>query len=202
MAGEVVRISSTVGVDNLVYAKVLQDDSSAIKYTDVKKMEGAVKVKLTKKVASEVMWSDNRKSEIAESDGETEVEIEVRGLSLSTKADIEGFPEVKDGVLDEKREGEKPYLAIGFRFLKANDKYRYVWLLKGKLSQEEEEAETKKDKPNFQTTKLKGSFIERDFDDRTKFTADEDEPTFTKAIGDNWFKKVYEKPVAQPPAGK
>lgn len=144
MAGEVVRISSTVGVDNLVYAKVLQDDSSAIKYTDVKKMEGAVKVKLTKKVASEVMWSDNRKSEIAESDGETEVEIEVRGLSLSTKADIEGFPEVKDGVLDEKREGEKPYLAIGFRFLKANDKYRYVWLLKGKLSQEEEEAETKK----------------------------------------------------------
>ncbi|HDR7339681.1 TPA: phage tail protein, partial [Bacillus anthracis] len=72
MAGEVVRISSTVGVDNLVYAKVLQDDSSAIKYTDVKKMEGAVKVKLTKKVASEVMWSDNRKSEIAESDGETE----------------------------------------------------------------------------------------------------------------------------------
>ncbi|MGQ7146136.1 major tail protein, partial [Escherichia sp. SS-MK2] len=46
---------------------------------------------------------------------------------------------------------------------------RYVWLLKGKLSQEEEEGETKKDKPNFQTTKLKGSFIERDFDDRPKF---------------------------------
>ncbi len=165
-------------------------------------MEGAVKVKTSKKVATEIMWSDNKKSEIAESDGEVEVEIEVRGLSLSTKADIEGFPEVTDGVLDEKREGEKPYLAIGWRFLKANGKYRYVWLLKGKLSQEEEEAETKKDKPNFQTTKLKGSFIERDFDDRTKFTADEDEPTFTKAIGDNWFKKVFEKPVAQPPTGK
>ena len=77
---------------------------------------------------------------------------------------------MKDGVLDERREGEKPYLAIGWRFLKANGKYRYVWLLKGKLSQEEEEGETKKDKPNFQTTKLKGSFIERDFDDRPKFT--------------------------------
>ncbi|MGQ0420623.1 major tail protein, partial [Bacillus sp. HC-Mk] len=140
-------------------------------------------------------------SEIAESDGEIEVEIELRSISLSTKADIEGYPEVKDGVLDEKREGEKPYLAIGYRFLKANNKYRYVWLLKGKLSQEEEEGETKKDKPNFQTTKLKGTFIERDFDDRPKFTADADEPTFTKTVGDNWFSKVYEKPVT-PPAGK
>lgn len=201
MAGEVIKISSTVGVDNLVYAKSLKDDATGVDYSTVKKMEGAVKVKTSKKVATEIMWSDNKKSEIAESDGEVEVEIEVRGLSLSTKADIEGFPEVVDGVLDEKREGEKPYLAIGWRFLKANGKYRYVWLLKGKLSQEEE-AETKKEKPNFQTTKLKGSFIERDFDDRTKFTADEDEPTFTKAIGDNWFKKVYEKPVTQPPAGK
>ncbi len=134
MAGEVIKISSTVGVDNLVYAKSLKDDATGVDYSTVKKMEGAVKVKLTKKVSSEVMWSDNRKSEIAESDGETEVEIELRSISLSTKADIEGFPEVKDGVLDEKREGEKPYLAIGFRFLKANGKYRYVWLLKGKLS--------------------------------------------------------------------
>ncbi|MFH7125858.1 hypothetical protein ACHWUR_00150 [Klebsiella pneumoniae] len=46
MAGEVVRISSTVGVEQPCISKVLQDDSSAIKYTDVKKMEGAVKVKI------------------------------------------------------------------------------------------------------------------------------------------------------------
>ncbi|PEV53858.1 phage tail protein [Bacillus thuringiensis] len=201
MAGEVIKISSTVGVDSLVYAKSVKDVATGVDYATVKKLEGAVKVKTSKKVSSEIMWSDNKKSEIAESDGEVEVEIEVRGLPLSTKADIEGYPEVTDGVLDEKREGEKPYVAIGWRFLKANGKYRYVWLLKGKLSQEEEEAETKKDKPNFQTTKLKGSFIERDFDNRSKFTADEDEPTFTKSVGDNWFKKVYEK-TATSPAGK
>ena len=65
MAGEVIKISSTVGVDNLVYAKSLKDDATGVDYSTVKKMEGAVKVKLTKKVSSEVMWSDNRKSEIA-----------------------------------------------------------------------------------------------------------------------------------------
>ena len=199
MAGEVIKISSTVGVDNLVYAKLLKDDATGVEYSAVKEMEGAVKIKTSKKVASEIMWSDNKKSEIAESDGEIEVEIELRSISLSTKADLEGYPEVKDGVLDERREGEKPYVAIGWRFLKVNGKYRYVWLLKGKLSQEEEEGETKKEKANFQTTKLKGSFIERDFDDRPKFTADADEPTFTKTVGDNWFKKVYEKAVTPLP---
>ncbi|UOB94170.1 hypothetical protein BTI679_14930 [Bacillus wiedmannii] len=136
MAGEVIKISSTVGVDSLVYAKLLKDDATGVDYSAVKEMEGAVKIKTSKKVASEIMWSDNKKSEIAESDGEVEVEIELRSISLSTKADIEGYPEVKDGVLDERREGEKPYVAIGWRFLKANGKYRYVWLLKGKLSQE------------------------------------------------------------------
>ncbi len=116
MAGEVIKISSTVGVDSLVYAKSVKDDATGVDYATVKKLEGAVKVKTSKKVSSEIMWSDNKKSEIAESDGEVEVEIEVRGLPLSTKADIEGYPEVTDGVLDEKREGEKPYVAIGWRF--------------------------------------------------------------------------------------
>ncbi len=74
-------------------------------------------------------------------------------------------------------------------FLKGQWKISICLVIKRKLSQEEEEGETKKDKPNFQTTKLKGSFIERDFDDRPKFTADADEPTFTKAVGDNWFKR-------------
>ncbi|PEQ49869.1 major tail protein, partial [Bacillus cereus] len=99
MAGEVIKISSTVGVDSLVYAKLLKDDATGVEYTAVKEMEGAVKIKTSKKVASEIMWSDNKKSEIAESDGEVEVEIELRSISLSTKADIEGYPEVKDGVL-------------------------------------------------------------------------------------------------------
>ncbi|TKH74375.1 major tail protein, partial [Bacillus cereus] len=99
MAGEIITISSTVGVDSLVYAKLTKDNATGVEYATVKKMEGAVKVKTSKKVSSEIMWSDNKKSEIAESDGEIEVEIELRSISLSTKADIEGYPEVKDGVL-------------------------------------------------------------------------------------------------------
>ncbi|MRC81714.1 phage tail protein, partial [Bacillus thuringiensis] len=60
MAGEIIKISSTVGVDNLVYAKSLKDDATGVDYSTVKKMEGAVKVKTSKKVATEIMWSDNK----------------------------------------------------------------------------------------------------------------------------------------------
>lgn len=72
------------------------------------------------------------------------MEIELRNISLTTKADIEGYPEVKDGVLDERREGEKPYLAIGWRFLKANGKYRYVWLLKGSFHKRKKKAKLRR----------------------------------------------------------
>lgn len=198
MAEQVTVVSSIVGLDNLYYAKMIKDDASGITYATPKRLKGAVKLKASKKVSSEVFYGDNQKLEVAESDGETEVEIEVQGLPLSVKADLEGYPEVTDGVLDEKRVGEKPYVALGYRFMKGNGKYRYVWLLKGKLSQEEEEAETKKDKPDFKTTPLKGTFIERDNDGRAKFTADADEPTFTKAIGDGWFTSVYSKTVTTP----
>ncbi len=37
MAGEVIKISSTVGVDNLVYAKSLKDDATGVDYSTVKK---------------------------------------------------------------------------------------------------------------------------------------------------------------------
>ncbi|TEA45102.1 phage tail protein, partial [Bacillus sp. BH2] len=43
MTGEVIKISSTVGVDSLVYAKSLKDDATGVDYSTVKKMEGAVK---------------------------------------------------------------------------------------------------------------------------------------------------------------
>ncbi|MEH6848563.1 major tail protein [Bacillus pseudomycoides] len=198
MAEQVTVVSSTVGLDNLYYAKITKDDSTGITYAAPKRLKGAVKLKASKKVSSEVFYGDNQKLEVAESDGETEVEIEVQGLALSVKADLEGYPEVVDGVLDEKRVGEKPYVALGYRFMKGNGKYRYVWLLKGKLSQEEEEAETKKDKPDFKTTPLKGTFIERDYDGRSKYTADADEPTFTQTVADSWFTAVYSKTPVTP----
>ncbi|MBJ3793030.1 phage tail protein, partial [Bacillus sp. OA1] len=50
MAGEIITISSTVDVDSLVYAKLVKDDASGVSYGDVKKLEGAVKVKTSKKV--------------------------------------------------------------------------------------------------------------------------------------------------------
>lgn len=64
MAGEVIKISSTVGVDSLVYAKLLKDDATGVDYSAVKEMEGAVKIKTSKKVASEIMWSDNKNQKL------------------------------------------------------------------------------------------------------------------------------------------
>jgi hypothetical protein len=52
-----------------------------------------------------------------------------------------------------------PWVAIGFRTLKSNGTYRYVWLYKGKFVDPEEKSETKGDSVNFQTDTIKGNFV-------------------------------------------
>jgi len=79
------------------------------------------------------------------------------------------------------------YVAIGFKVKKANGKHRYVWLLKGKFSEPEEEHSTQENKTKFQTPKLKGTFLTRE-DGKWKYTADEDSG-FTG--GPTWFTNVY-----------
>jgi hypothetical protein len=52
-----------------------------------------------------------------------------------------------------------PWVAIGFRTLKSNGKYRYVWLYKGRFADPEDNNETKADSINFQSDTIAGQFV-------------------------------------------
>ena len=91
-------------------------------------------------------------------------------------------------MLIEKATDVPPHLAIGFKSLKSNGKYRYVWLLKGMAQSVIEEYATKKDSVDVKTPKTKFIFMSRVNDDKLKNTADEDSEDFTGAL--NWFKRV------------
>jgi hypothetical protein len=80
------------------------------------------------------------------------------------------------GVETDSSSDSAPYVAIGFKSKKANDKYRYVWLLKGKFVESDDEFETGEDKPKFKTPKLKGTFVTRT-DGKWRYKADDDDGT-------------------------
>jgi phi13 family phage major tail protein len=167
--------SAPVGVENLVYALLTNEDIPA--YDTVKSMAPLINIKVSPKINSESLYADNRKVEIISSLGDIDVEVEQQDLPLEVQADILGhvLDEAK-GVLTYHSNDTAPYLALGFKIKKANGKYRYVWLLKGKFEEYSEEANTTEDKAKFTTPKLKAAFMPRT-DGNWKYTADEDSGT-------------------------
>lgn len=178
--------SAPIGVENLVYA-VLTDEA-ALTYGTPALISPAINVKISPKSNSDTLYADNRAVETVSSMGEVDVEIETQDLPLEVQAVLLGHTlDTASKVMSYEADDIAPYAAIGFKVKKANGKYRYIWLLKGKFSEPEEEHATQEGGTKFQTPKLKGTFLTR-ADGKWKYTADEDSGF---ADGANWFAKVY-----------
>jgi len=83
-----------------------------------------------------------------------------------------------------------PEVAILFESLKANGKKRFVKLLKGTFSEPDDTNKTKEDKIAFQTQKISGKFVIREFDGDWKHTTDEDAVGFVAGTGTAWYTAV------------
>jgi phi13 family phage major tail protein len=178
-----------VGLRDLHYALLTKDDETGVTYQDPVKIAGAINAKISPKSNTETLYADDGPAETATSLGEIEVELEVKDLPLSVQAALLGHT-VSNGVMIKNAGDTAPYVAMGFRSKKSNGKYRYVWLYKGKFELPEEEFATQEDKPKFQTPKIKGTFIKREYDGAWQAVGDEDETGFT--AGASWFDAVYE----------
>ncbi|PRT35502.1 major tail protein [Bacillus wiedmannii] len=179
-----------VGLKDLHYSKVKTDDKTALVHDEVKNIIGAINASIKPKTSSETLYADDGPADTVSSLGEVEVEFEAQDLPLEVQADILGHT-IKSGVLIKNASDIAPYIALGFRALKSTNKYRYIWMLKGRFELVEESYETKGDKVNFQTPKIKGSFIKTDNNGDWQYTGDEDMTDFTADMAKNWFKKVY-----------
>lgn len=186
--------SAPIGVENLVYA-ILTDETTST-YSSPALVSPAINVKISPKSNSDTLYADNKAVETATSLGEIDVEIETQDLPLEVQAALLGHTiDSTTRVMCSDVQDSAPYVAVGFKIKKANAKYRYVWLLKGKFSEPEEEHSSQEDKTKFQTPKIKGTFVTRT-DGKWKYTADEDSG-FTG--GAAWFGSVY-KPMIIPAA--
>jgi len=178
--------SAPIGVENLVYA--ILTDETTLTYSSPTLISPAINVKINPKSNSDTLYADNRAVETVTSLGEIDVEIETQDLPLEVQAALLGHTlDSTSKVMCSNVQDSAPYAAVGFKIKKANGKYRYVWLLKGKFSEPEEEHSSQEDKTKFQTPKIKGTFLTRT-DGKWKYTADEDSG-FTG--GAAWFNSVY-----------
>jgi phi13 family phage major tail protein len=154
-------MATRIGCDNLVYALMETEDTavSAPVYGDVKSAPGVISVNINPNASQETLFADDGPMETATTLGKIDVEINKAELTTENKADLLGHNIDTNGGIVYGDSDVPPWVAIGFRTLKSNGKYRYVWLYKGKFTDPEDNNETKGDSINFQTDTIKGQFV-------------------------------------------
>lgn len=158
----------------------------------------AIEAKVTPNVSNVILYADDGAAESASSEGETEIELGIASLPNAMYAKLLGKTINTDGVVEDSS-GDQPIdVALGFRSLKSNGKYRYIWFYKGKFQLPEENYKTKGESVEYNTPTIKGTFVHSDKvlnkkgEGIKRVVVDEDDDTVLPAITAAWFTKVYE----------
>ena len=174
-----------IGLKDVYYALLTNDEvDNEVTYDTPERLVGAITANINPNPSSETLFADDAPMEVASTLGNIELELGLADLPLPAQAILLGHDYI-DGKLRRKADDIPPWIALGFRALKSNGNYRYVWLLKGKFMVPEEAHETKGDTIAFQTPSITGNFVARDFDGEYQKLGDEDETEFVDAA--TWF---------------
>lgn len=133
------------GVDNLVYAEVLTDDSEGYTTGEVKSLAPVAEISKSTETSSETKYYDNLPAIVINSEGSDEIGVTCAIPDLATFADITGktIDEDTGALIDSERDPK--YFAIGYRFKMTDGTYRYVWRLKGMFAIPDETSATEDD---------------------------------------------------------
>ena len=138
-------MATRIGCDNLVYALMTTEDTAktAPVYGEVKTAPGVISVNINPNASQETLFADDGPYDTATTLGKIDVEINKAELTTENKADLLGHQVDANGGVVYGDSDVPPWVAVGFRTLKSNGKYRYVWLYKGKFTDPEDKNETK-----------------------------------------------------------
>lgn len=178
-----------IGLKNLHYAIITENPDGTLTYGTPIKIPGISKAGINPNVDSGTFFGDDGPMETASSMGQIDLELEVADIPMEDLAALLGHTIDENGIVLHSSDDVPPWVAIGFQSLKSNGKYRYIWLLKGKFREPEEDFETKGESVNFQPATISASFVKRDSDNLWRKTLDEDAKTFNPDIAAQWFTK-------------
>jgi len=203
-------MSMRIGCDNLVYAIMTTEDtvSSAPVYAAIQQAPGVMHVNINPNTSLTTAFFDDGPGDTAATLGNIEVEIQKNTLTAANKADLLGHVTDGNGGTVYGGEDNPPWVAVGFRSLKSNGKYRYVWLYKGRFSDPEDNNDTKDDSIKFQSDTIKGRFVKLAYPITInsvskrlwKYEIDSDTPNASTVAMTNWFTAVAMPIAAANPA--
>ncbi|MHB1154049.1 MAG: major tail protein [Eubacteriales bacterium] len=125
------------------------------------------------------------------------ITLGIDDLGTTVASDLTGAIIDNNGVLISASEDGGSPVAIGFRALKANGKYRFFWLYRVIFGIPATNLQTKGDSITFQTPTIEGVIFRRNkLDDNNKHPwkaeVTEGDPTVSASVISSWYASVYE----------
>lgn len=146
----------TLGLKDLYYAGITMTNGIEV-YGTPKLLANAMSADLSVTLAEAVLYADDALDESVKAFVSGTLKLGIKELSNTALADILGQAVDDDDVV-WAGEDTAPYVAVGFRALKADGTYRYVWLQKVQFKVPGEKYTTKGATITFNTPEIEGTF--------------------------------------------
>lgn len=188
---------STIGLDSLYYAKITEGTDGAETYATPRILAKAIKADLSVELAEAILYADDAAAEVVKAFKSGKLSLGVDDIGTAAAQDLTGASVDDGGVLVSATEDLGAPVAVGFRALKANGKYRYFWLYKVQFGVPATNLQTKGDSISFQTPTVEGIVMRRNKADGNgkhpwKSEVTEGETGISQATVNAWFAEVYE----------
>ncbi len=157
----------------------------------------AIQADLSIELAEAILYADDGPSEVLKEFKTGKITLGIDDLGTTVASDLTGAIIDNNGVLVSASEDGGSPVAVGFRALKANGKYRFFWLYRVIFGIPATNLQTKGDSITFQTPTIEGIIFRRNKLDGNskhpwKAEVTEGDPTVSASVISSWYTSVYE----------
>ena len=194
---------ATIGLDRLYYAKITEASDGEETYGVPAPLAKAMKAELSIELAEAVLYADDGAAEVIKDFKSGTLSLGVDDIGVAAARDLTGAVADDNGVLVSASENAGVPVAVGFRALKPDGKYRYFWLYKVKFGIPATNLQTKGESITFSTPTIEGTVLRRNKLDGLgkhpwKAEVNEDDENVLAATITGWYTTVYEPTFTAP----
>lgn len=187
---------ATIGMDKLYYAKITEGTDGDETYGTPTQLAKAIKADLTIDLAEATLYADDGEAYVIKDFKSGKLSLGVEDIGVKAAQDLTGAVVDDNGVLVSASENEGSAVAVGFRALKPNGKYRYFWMYRVKFGVPATNLQTKGDSITFQTPTIEGTVMRRNKVDGKgnhpwKSEVTEGDAGVADATITGWYAQVY-----------
>jgi len=180
-----------IGLSDLHAFILKTDDNATLAYDAPFKIAPAVSASISPNTSDDAFYADDVALFSNQTISSITVELETADIKDEIVAKLLGSKIDEKGVVIDNANKTAPKVALAFRSLKSNGKYKYVVLYKGAFGIGEDEYQTKEDSVSFQTTKITGTFLPTVHNGDWRASVNEDAEAVDEETIQKWFKEVY-----------